>query len=134
MKRAALKRETKLRAVSKKPGYVHEKKALDALCRKIVFARDPYCQRCRKVENGQWCHVTSRRFISLRWRLENSLRLCNGCHLWWHHRPLAAAEWFRAKFPVRYNALALMSSSPQKVDLKLERAWLEAEARKMGVL
>ena len=125
-----LRSRSRLPAKSKKPGYAHQKKALDALCRQIVFKRDPKCQRCGKVENGQWCHVSSRRYIALRWRLENSLRLCAGCHLWWHHRPLEAVTWFKATFPQRAHKIELLSSVPQKVDLELERLYLEAEAAK----
>jgi hypothetical protein len=133
VKRTALARGSPLKRRYLKSGHKHEKEALDKLARTIVFQRDPMCQRCAKRENSQWCHVSSRRYVSLRWRLENSLRLCAGCHLWWHHRPLEAVAWFEQAFPKRAKEVRLMSMCPQRVDLKLERLYLLSMAQQYGV-
>jgi hypothetical protein len=122
----------KRRRVSKKGK--HEKKALDDLCRAIVFARDgSRCQWYGTTSNLQWAHIHSRRYLSSRWRLENSLVLSAKAHLEWHHRPLEAVAWFREKFPERAMVLDRIAAFPQKVDLKLERLYLMAEAQKYGV-
>jgi len=134
MKRTALKkspapqRKTRLRSAAKG---TYWKKALDALARKIVFARDPVCQRCGRADQGQWCHVNSRRYLSSRWRLENSLRLCSGCHLLWHHRPIEAVRWFGDKFPERLVWTVFRPGG--KFDRKLEKLYLIQEAQRYGV-
>ena len=105
------------------------KKELDVLARQVVFARDgKQCQRCGAWNGLQWAHIRSRRYLSTRWRLENSILLCSGCHLFWHANPLAAVEWFRDKFPERANLLRLAGRN--KVDPILTRLYLEAELRK----
>jgi len=130
-RKSSLLRKGRLRPVAKSK---HWKKALDDLARKVVFARDGnQCVRCGKKEGIQWCHVDSRRYLSTRWLLENSMALCAGHHLAWHHRPLEAAEWFRTTYPERWNRLTVRAASAQKFDRKLERLYLEAEARKLGV-
>ncbi len=132
MKRTPLKRKAPIRR--KKSGHKHEKERLDKLCRAVVMARDKgQCVKCGQRENLQWAHVQSRRYISCRWRLENSMTLCAGHHLWWHHKPLESAAWFTETFPKRAKALQSISAFKQKVDLKLERLALLAEGQKLGV-
>ena len=112
-----------------------ETKALDALCREIVFLRDRHrCQRCRSTTRLQWCHVHTRRIRSLRWVLVNSLLLCAGCHLHWHHHPLEASRWFLENFPERAETLAYLRQEKQKVDLELTRLYLEAERDRIAGL
>lgn len=74
---------------------------LDQLCRALVFARDQQCVRCGSTEKGQWAHVYTRRLLALRWDLDNSMILCAGCHLHWHHRPLEAVTWWAEQYPER---------------------------------
>ena len=130
LRRTLLKRRTQFRPRARGSA---EKKRLDERCRAIIFARDPACCRCGRSENGQWCHILSRRYHSARWRLENSLRLCAGCHLWWHHQPLQAVRWFEQKYPDRAKVLHGITTFPQKVDLKLEHAYLNAVAQLYGL-
>lgn len=90
------------------------RKKLDQLCREVVFLRDRDCQWCGGSQNLQWAHIVSRRYLSTRWSLSNSLVLCAGCHLRWHHRPLEGAAWFGERFPER--ALSLRVIRNGKVD------------------
>jgi len=82
-------------------------KRLDNLVREVVRLRDDNtCQRCGKRVEGsdsQPSHVIPKgRCLYLRWDLLNVKLLCMACHRWWHLNPIAAAEWFKAKFPARY--------------------------------
>ncbi len=82
------------------------KRDLDRLARAVVFDRDRHrCARCSSRSLLQWAHVQTRRILATRWMLENSMVLCAGCHLWWHHYPLISARWFRKTFPKRALAL-----------------------------
>lgn len=110
MKRSPLRRKTALRR--RKPRglslIADWRKRLDALCREVIMLRDTGCQWCGSTSNPQWCHVNSRRYPSTRWSLSNTLRLCAGCHLKMHHRPLEFADWFEAQFPERALALRMV--------------------------
>ncbi|MEO5335154.1 MAG: hypothetical protein H7839_24340 [Magnetococcus sp. YQC-5] len=46
-----------------------------------------------------------RKWYALRWDLVNVKLLCASCHWWWHTVPLAAAEWFKSKYPARHAYL-----------------------------
>lgn len=82
---------------------------LDKLVADAVRKRDNFtCQKCGKYsEKGLHCsHVIPRTNLALRWNLANLKTLCVGCHLfWWHKNPLEASEWFRNKFPDRYELI-----------------------------
>lgn len=74
----------------------------------------------RTIYHGiQWAHVFSRNKKSMRWDPDNSMTLCGGCHLKWHHAPTAASAWFSAAFPERDARLKLMAATPQKIDRAL---------------
>ena len=105
------------------------KKRLDALCREVVMLRDRCCQWCGKRDGLQWAHISSRRYLSTRWSLNNSLMLCGGCHLLWHHKPLEAAAWFNEKFPER--ALSLRVTGAGKVDPHGTYLWLLQEKKRL---
>lgn len=113
------------------------KKELDILCKRVVFARDQYCQWCRKpgTPSDHWAHIRSRRYLSTRWFVVNSVRLCAGCHLRWHHQPLAAAEWFETAFPETAKILRFIDhagATGKKFDREATRLFLEQELRKYG--
>lgn len=108
-------------------------KELDALCREIVL-HTSVCYRCMSTERLQWAHVFSRRYRWLRWDLSNSMALCAGCHLWWHHNPPAATAWLNTVLgETRYEDLKRRAARPQKTDLNLVRLHLMQEAKKLGV-
>ena len=93
-------------------------KKLDDITRKIIKLRDKdTCQRCMKRASGQgchWAHIYGRRSYLLRWDLLNSLVLCAGCHRWWHENPLESDEWFKEKFPARYEWLQFQKKQPPR--------------------
>jgi len=109
-------------------------KELDALCRAIVFVRDEQkCARCGRPA-VDWSHVYSRRYKWLRWDLDNSVASCKGCHLLWHHKPLEGVEWVKKHLgPERYERLQQRAARPSRVNLVAVRAYLEKEARALGI-
>lgn len=106
---------------------------LDRLCREVVFKRDGNrCRRCGKETHLQWCHIFSRRYLSLRWNPLNSLVLCAGCHLWQHHNPLESSRWVEqaiGPFAADRLRLAMQFRGPRKVDKAAIRLALEAELK-----
>ena len=112
---------------------------LNDLCRELVFRRDGYtCARCGKTQTLsepkrsitvgklsytiyryaglQWAHIYSRSRKSMQWIPENSICLCAGCHLSWHHRPLEAVAWLEEAFPERAQWLKLCAQTPHKIE------------------
>ncbi len=53
----------------------------------------------------------------MRWEPDNALTLCAGCHLWWHHEPILATDWFKKNFRERYENLLAMFHAGGKVDI-----------------
>src|ERR1700751_5540242 len=92
--------------VKKKPKKSTLKNKLDkkvgALCRS-----KGYCERCGNREQAQiqWCHVSSRQYLSTRWDPDNYLAMCASCHFWQHKNPTLWTEWFNEKFPGRMKRL-----------------------------
>jgi hypothetical protein len=132
VKRTPLKRGVQLRRrarINKRGRLAQAKKELDALCREVTFLRDTHCvwPGCTKTENTQWCHIVTRRVISLRHRMENVCRMCPGHHLRWHHHPLEGATWFREKYPDRADFLHLAAQHPHRFDPEATRIYLEQE-------
>ena len=84
---------------------------LDKLFAEYIKKRDNYtCQRCGKRVSGSNCHVSHviprSRGDHLRWDPMNAKVLCFHCHInFFHKNPLEAAEWFKNKFPYRWEYL-----------------------------
>ena len=112
------------------------KAKLDKLCREVVFARDKEtCQWCHsRVKQMHWAHVRSRRYLTSRWDLRNSLVLCAGCHLRWHHQPMLASKWFEQAFPARWQAVMFydLGAKPGKIDKEIIRLDLEQKLNEYG--
>jgi 5-methylcytosine-specific restriction endonuclease McrA len=109
-----------------------EVKALDQLCRRLVFLRDRNtCQKCGSRERLQWAHVHSRGVHSLRWEPDNSLCLCAGCHYLGHLHPTDFSRWLLEKFPKRLEHLLLIRQTKRKTDKVALRLWLENECHKL---
>lgn len=90
--------------------------ALDAAARAVVFERDNFaCIRCsNRTRPVQWAHVLSRRHLCLRWEPDNAMSLCAGCHLFWHHEPALAVEWFLKNFADRWERVnAILKVNPK---------------------
>jgi 5-methylcytosine-specific restriction endonuclease McrA len=84
---------------------------LDILVKTAVKIRDNYtCQKCGQKVEGSNCQASHVIPVSagnkLRWDPLNLKVLCYHDHLnWWHKNPLEAAEWFKQKFPDRWEYL-----------------------------
>lgn len=91
--------------------YTKIKKRLDELVKKAVSKRDKdICQKCGKYVEGSNRHRSHVVPVSagnkLRWDINNLKILCYHCHInYWHKNPLDAAEWFKKKFPERWEYL-----------------------------
>lgn len=110
-------------------------KELDALCRRVVFARDGgKCRRCG-APAIDWSHVVTRATHATRWDLDGSFASCKGCHVfWWHKHPLEAVAWWEEQIGSRaYNALKYRAARPSKVNTIAVRAYLIEEAKKLGL-
>lgn len=92
-----------------------------------------FCQWCGKPENLQSDHIVNRWKLPTRWRLENCIILCAGCHLFRKKRePMAWAGIVLKKHGQdRVDFLNEMSVSPEKVDLEVVKRYLENAAIEM---
>lgn len=112
---------------------------LDKVTAQVIKLRDDYtCQRCGGKPQPQgchWAHIYSRTSHKMRWDLLNSLVLCNGCHRHWHANPIDAENWFKDKFPVRYDYLQDLRRQPTKhIPLATLIEWYEALKLKLEEL
>ena len=84
---------------------------LDKAIGQYIRDRDEYtCQKCGKMVEGSNCHVSHviprSAGNALRWDENNLKVLCFKCHIgWWHKEPTASGEWFKEKFPDRWDYL-----------------------------
>lgn len=77
------------------------------------------CERCGSKSGLQCAHVISRKNLVLRWDIRNGLCLCLRCHLYWAHKnPLEFADWYRQKYPVRYEYLMKRKNEIVKMTLE----------------
>jgi 5-methylcytosine-specific restriction endonuclease McrA len=113
-------------------------KALDDLCRRLVFLRDRFlCVKClhqTKRRNGdrlQWAHIHTRGVHSLRWEPDNSVCLCSGCHLKGHLHPTEFSRWFESAYPERVKYLTLLRQTPRRMDKGAMKLWLEQQISKL---
>jgi 5-methylcytosine-specific restriction endonuclease McrA len=65
-------------------------------------------------------HVKSKgAYKHMAWDLENVKMLCYRCHiLWWHKEPTEAGEWFKEKFPERWEYLVSRMRETPKVNIE----------------
>lgn len=87
------------------------KKKLEKLVADYVKLRDNYtCQWCGKKVAGSNCHashvINKAQGNQFRFDPLNLKVLCMYCHMHkWHKDPVVASEWFKSKFPDRYDYL-----------------------------
>ena len=87
------------------------KDKLEKIVKDIIKERDNRaCQKCGKQVTGSDCHASHVIPVSRDGRLafdpENMKVLCYHHHLnWWHKHPVEAGQWFRDKFPERWEYL-----------------------------
>lgn len=119
----------KVRSVSQKARIDH----LDRLF--SVLTRAPgVCVHCGATERLQCAHGFSRRYRSVRWDSRNAFCLCQGCHMFFTHRPLEWDEWLRNRWGnALYTELRALALSTEKVDLEAVREELVAETLRLGV-
>ena len=95
----------------KKSNKTKLKEKLEKLLKEYIRKRDNMtCQWCGKVVQGSNCHVShvipKSHGNVLRFDIMNLKILCFHCHLGcWHKNPIEAAEWFKGKFPLRWEYL-----------------------------
>lgn len=98
------------------------RKKCEDKAKEVAKKRDKYtCQKCGKVVSGSDCHGSHVRPVSsgnqFRFDIRNIKVLCYHCHInWWHKNPIEAAEWFKEKFPDRYEYLFKTIQLPVKYD------------------
>jgi hypothetical protein len=106
--------------------------ALDKAARaEIVEGRDQnICQRCGKRQGEwdaeiqmpvciQWAHVHTREYYVTRWEPENSLALCSRCHVFFDNHKVLSYEWFRKKWPERWENIQNVLNSGARVKVKI---------------
>jgi hypothetical protein len=125
--KTALKSKAPLRAKKTMPKKSKPKargwysKKLDDIAKGFAKARDGYvCQKSGEHLEGSKAHgshvIPVSAGLALRWDLNNIKCLSYHNHLnWWHKNPLEAAEWFRGKFPGRWEYLQERKGSLAKI-------------------
>lgn len=75
------------------------------------------CGKSPKILHGS--HVRSVRHNATAADIDNIMCLCYFCHIrWWHQYPMEAADWFKSKWPGRYERL--LAKSMTDVDYTAE--------------
>ncbi|MCR4329598.1 MAG: hypothetical protein NUV65_03555 [Candidatus Roizmanbacteria bacterium] len=101
---------------------VKDKKAAqnraDVLFSEYIRQRDPVCQKCSSHAPLLHCaHYIGRVNKRLRYDEQNALSLCVKCHLEWSHKnPKEFTEWFKGKYPDRYEYLIKAKNEVVKLD------------------
>lgn len=105
---------------------------LNGLLHRLLELRDGSCLRCRKTP-FQMSHIFPKgRYRSMEFDPDNVKALCWSCHWWWHKSPLEAHEFLsRIMSKERLDRLRLASQTARKVDLKLQKLYLESEIKKL---
>lgn len=124
------KKKKKLKKLRKKlketPTY-WRKKAIQSACKLAVERDGRICTKCgvtHLTHQIQASHVHSKGTkLFLAADPLNIKPLCSHCHIhWWHSNPIEAAEWFKKKFPDRYDYLQkrILNHKPGRVDWEKE--------------
>lgn len=80
------------------------KRQADILFSKFIRSLD-HCEFCGQTKNLQCAHIYSRRYINLRYDIDNCLNLCASCHFKSHSDPLSFYATFLQLWPDRYKKL-----------------------------
>lgn len=109
-------------------------KQLDAMCRRItVELRDKNkCCHCGKTEALSASHVFPKgTYKRLRWDIDNVKALCYRCHMHWWHKDPEASDWFKAKYPERWERLKLLKDTAGYIDRFAIKLYLEQEIKRL---
>lgn len=79
-----------------KPTKTKLRNKADKLCGQLARSKGK-CEHCGKTTNLQWCHITSRAVIRLRYEERNYFCLCAGCHFFFHENPLVFTKFVGSK-------------------------------------
>ena len=88
----------------KKPTKSYLKNKADKLFSLFVRSLD-HCERCGSIKTLQAAHIYSRRYVNLRYDIQNVMCLCAKCHFQWHDSPLDSIIWFNQNYPERLEYL-----------------------------
>ena len=103
-----------------------KKQSRDLVVKEAIHERDGWkCLKCGRAYNLQACHFKPKgKYQNIRHLEDNVFTLCKGCHkFWWHGPdPHGVTEWFRARFPDRYETVMQLKDLPA------------CDLRKMGVI
>lgn len=103
-----------------------ERKRLETKCEHVwrEIVRLPCeCARCGKKAPKQWfdaAHVFTRSIPSMQFEPDNGVCLCRKCHRQWQHEEgneAAFIEWFKGKYPLRYQHLLTLKQTIRKLYL-----------------
>jgi hypothetical protein len=118
-------------AKPKKPNRTALKKRCDILASKYYRALTPHCElvgldgiRCGGPL--QWCHITSRSVLHLRYEPYNHLICCAGHHSFYTRQPLDWIRTLEKHFPERLNLVELHRYKFAKVDYQV---WIDRFTR-----
>jgi len=95
----------------RKPSKKTLRNKLDALVGKWVREKKTkgVCEYCgdkpKSKRNIQWCHIKSRRYLSVRWDLDNCFCLCGKCHRYFTDNPDDFVCWMLDDHPVQFTRL-----------------------------
>jgi hypothetical protein len=104
----------------------HLKQEADRLM-SLYVREDELCWCCGASERLQWAHVHSRRYMAIRWNMQNSTVLCAPCHQHFTHRPLEWETWCR-DHGIPWDELRVKAlTSPPMDPAEVIRALREAE-------
>ena len=67
------------------------------------------CEHCGRTGKNsrdmQWCHIKSRRYLSVRWDVDNCFCLCSTCHRRFTDNPDEFVTWIWDEHPEQYSRL-----------------------------
>ena len=131
----AASRKRQIKSSKKTLSKARKIKALDDACRqRVVIERDGNtCQRCGKEYGDwdhqgnrcvviQWAHVQTREYYITRWVDENSLALCDRCHVWFDNHKVLSLDWFAKNYPERWVMILRLLQSGAKPQVNV---WYE---------
>uniref|UniRef100_A0A6M3XT22 Putative homing endonuclease n=1 Tax=viral metagenome TaxID=1070528 RepID=A0A6M3XT22_9ZZZZ len=127
----------KIRTIKHPKDKKYLKSQIMSLIRELIVLRDgEKCLRCGKTERLQMSHIYPRgRYGRMALDPDNIKLLCFACHLCWYHKnPIEAKDWLDSVIPKkRLQRLKLMSldSSPNRLDRKLLKIYLESEIKRL---
>lgn len=112
-----------------------DKARCDRLFASMVRWRDgDRCRLCRAPYRPQCAHLISRRYLAVRWDLDNAWCLCAACHKRYTEDPLAWLALMEDTFGREAWRMRVQQARiPTRPDLSMVRLALAEQAREMGM-